>query len=1681
MKKTVSLIVCCFMLISQIFNTTVYAAETNNSNWSLSINDINVVEKLETTQTFTSYNGSTYTETYTDEPTKGNCFAVVLISIKNNGVTGEPFNVNKIELYIEDKAYTAVENSSFLKSHNYTTFSSDMLMTSSVGAICYEIPEKYVNNNGDDWYIQYDRYKSLGYSSDTILDVPFSHNGVDLQEKYEQAILNEYNEKGPLTLKDAMIVKDVYGNAPLTAIALFDTNTACDVTVKVHGKNKEADITYTVSDVVNHHQVPIFGLYAGIQNTVTITAGNETAVHYITTDPIPENVDLKIVANKNNDITKIADGQLYVLQEAYHTVFDVNGDVRWYMDGEYTKYESVLENSGSFVMDLENSGFWFSYNISTGWPYSPSTEFMYMNWSGKILKQFSYQNLHCNHDATMLPDGNILYYGTITTLNLLDTKTGVVTEYLDFNDYLDKEVGNINPESLADPTDWLHFNSVQYISENNSILLSLRDQFLILDISYDTKEILWAMTPAYSELDGEIVAKQTSLNDVLILPNKSDSNFEWFYSQHDASFIQYDKSNDIFEFALFDNGSFRYMNGESPNDLKYSRIVHYSIDLKTKTVTQKFQYGKEEGERLYSPSYSSAEKIPQTGNYLANFRGHNNTYPDSSIIVETDEQGNVIAEFEAVIINDERGVYRANPLFISDNSFSNCNFGNNKGFVHIEYNQKQWELTSSSDISDQEFKTFDLSEFYTDNDYIYTYGTAMVDDSDYTNIHEIIAVNQKTLENYSYTIATCRNTDGKFYGRRVPLESLPDGEYMLYIRATNGRGLTASESTGYKITKGSQSVATSDILTNQNIVNQSLVTYVSQDNYSIKTPCVTVDPYGIAPLSAIASFKTSKPASITVEIESKNGATNVVNEFETVSTEHQIPIYGLYAGEETKVKLTAHYQDGTSETSTISVTGNSLPSDFVPVGVEKSDANQMADGWTFIMAGSLQGYTYAIDETGAVRWILSEKGLGAAGSLLPLSNGNYLIGGDKSFGQYYKYNLFELNMTGQIINEYLVNGYHHDAKELPNGNLLVFANNINGDVVEDTMYEIERSTGKILRTWDLNSYFNVGNYNNAGQHVSDVNYGSDTHDWLHTNGMEYDESTNSVLISARHQDAVFSISLGTGEINWILSNPDDLWPEYLEEKLLTPTGDNFEWQYGQHNISLLPNGDIMMFDNGDYRSKNTDEVLPATQGYSRTVVYRIDKENMTVSQVWQFGKELGSAPMAAYVSSSQYLGENHYLIDFGGIVKDSNGNATYNIMDGIQGSSQSQIYEVKDGKIIFHASVERSGLHGNTYRAARMMPYSSTAELDLTNVGNRLGSLYRYGLAETIKFDSSIAVSGAPEVDVSDNGVQLQITSNLGNTGVNSDLALIFENDKSAYKVILPSGSSISYTLNNSEIPTGTYKLYLVKDNITYDLKLEWTNLSNYDAFPTGYNVAVKSDLSDDLVYGSGIYYSNTPFTISAVTNDGYKFEGWYIGDNLVSNDANYTTTATSDMTITAKFSGYTDVKKTDWYYDAVNYVNNNGIMTGYSETQFAPNDKLSRAQACQVIYNIADADEQATESTFSDVSLGQWYTNAISWASKNGVVSGYGNNLFGPDDAITREQMAAILYRYAGAPSVETNNLGNYTDANQISDWATDALNWCVENKIMVGNGNGTMTPNKIISRAEVATIMMNYFTNIK
>lgn len=171
----------------------------------------------------------------------------------------------------------------------------------------------------------------------------------------------------------------------------------------------------------------------------------------------------------------------------------------------------------------------------------------------------------------------------------------------------------------------------------------------------------------------------------------------------------------------------------------------------------------------------------------------------------------------------------------------------------------------------------------------------------------------------------------------------------------------------------------------------------------------------------------------------------------------------------------------------------------------------------------------------------------------------------------------------------------------------------------------------------------------------------------------------------------------------------------------------------------------------------------------------------------------------------------------------------------------------------------------------------------------------------------------------------------------------------------------------------------------------------------------------------------------------------------------------------------YSDVAETAWYYDAVNYVTTNGLMNGVGNDRFAPNSNLTRAMFAQILYN-KEGKPAAGASTFSDVAAGQWYTDAISWAAANGVVNGIGNNMFGPNNNITREQLAVMLYRYAGSPAV-TGSVTGFNDAGQISSYATTAMAWATTNGVMNGKGDGRLDPKGLATRAEVAQMMQNYF----
>ena len=174
----------------------------------------------------------------------------------------------------------------------------------------------------------------------------------------------------------------------------------------------------------------------------------------------------------------------------------------------------------------------------------------------------------------------------------------------------------------------------------------------------------------------------------------------------------------------------------------------------------------------------------------------------------------------------------------------------------------------------------------------------------------------------------------------------------------------------------------------------------------------------------------------------------------------------------------------------------------------------------------------------------------------------------------------------------------------------------------------------------------------------------------------------------------------------------------------------------------------------------------------------------------------------------------------------------------------------------------------------------------------------------------------------------------------------------------------------------------------------------------------------------------------------------------------------------------FADMSEGDWYYEAVRFAQEQGLMNGYSDGRFGAEDTLSRSQLAQILFNKEGRPGVNYLLDFSDVAGEAWYTEAIRWATSQGIVSGYGDGTFGPDAPITREQLAVMLWRYSGSPAA-TNDALHFNDTDEISSFALEALRWAVENGILNGYGDGRLGPQGQATRAQVAQMLKNFFEN--
>ena len=516
---------------------------------------------------------------------------------------------------------------------------------------------------------------------------------------------------------------------------------------------------------------------------------------------------------------------------------------------------------------------------------------------------------------------------------------------------------------------------------------------------------------------------------------------------------------------------------------------------------------------------------------------------------------------------------------------------------------------------------------------------------------------------------------------------------------------------------------------------KSLVTLQSEyekdfktNGYKIENPNIIIDPYKSSPLTALVLFETKNDVTPKVTVVGKDKNTTITHTFQN-TTKHYLSIYGLYPDYENKV-IIEYKEKGKQIKKEVTIKTDKLPDDFpLPTSVN-SKKEELGTEFYFYTPSS-KGYSCAYDMNGDVRWYLTHY---AIWDNTRLKNGNMLVSTERLINTpYYMTGLYEIDMFGKIYKEYsLPGGYHHDYYEMPNGNLLVATDDFDNKygTVEDYIVELDRKNGEIVNKIDLKNILKMTD----GKSENWTSY-----DWFHNNSVWYDEKTNSITLSGRHQDAVINIDYNTKKLNWIIGDSKN-WSKDYQKYFFKKVGENFEWQWSQHAAMITKEGYVFLFDNGNNKSKIKDNYVPADKSYSRGVMYKINKKNMTIEQIWEYGKERSSDFYSPYISDVDYLGKNHYIVHSGGIVKEDGkpsnqpaGLSTGNI------ALKSDTVELLNDKVIFELV-----LPTNNYRVEKMNIYNDT-KLELGKA-KRVGTLgktkvtsKKYGIINNTKNIKSIA------------------------------------------------------------------------------------------------------------------------------------------------------------------------------------------------------------------------------------------------------------------------------------------------------------------------------------------------------
>lgn len=466
-----------------------------------------------------------------------------------------------------------------------------------------------------------------------------------------------------------------------------------------------------------------------------------------------------------------------------------------------------------------------------------------------------------------------------------------------------------------------------------------------------------------------------------------------------------------------------------------------------------------------------------------------------------------------------------------------------------------------------------------------------------------------------------------------------------------------------------------------NAIYQTLLSAVVETN-DYDNAIVTLDPYSTAPLSLYLGIWGKLNEDIKINVQDSKGITVAVSWTYSMQTgANLIPVSGLVAGEDNVVTLISGAQIVGQYTVTPSVLPPSDSADislgFPVITVTKSvdDSSLVADGLYF--STYFDRYNLAFDQNGIVRWYVSQAI--PSYNFVRTDSGHFLA---TSQGINHCLDMYEFDVMGRVYAVYLLdNEFHHSILPLENNLAIAPSEYTNGrpddySTGKDGVSIIDLTSGLEVAYYDM---LKVMDYSRSPRPSGSAPGQSATmDDWLHIN-QSYINTTNNVLVSSgRHQSAIFGVDVDSGQLRFIMADHED-WASDFEEYLLTPVDEsgnplfdfstqdgidlansNF-WTWGQHNIVEIPNAEIgilefLVFDNGNYRSRDDARSLLPKDNFSRVVQFRIDLNTMTVTRSYEYGKdEVGSRGYSSFVSAKHLLSNGNLVIHFGASTMDENG------------------------------------------------------------------------------------------------------------------------------------------------------------------------------------------------------------------------------------------------------------------------------------------------------------------------------------------------------------------------------------------------------------------------------------------